>query len=72
LTGLLEPHPAVSMSGDAFRCGGWAARWLAGGRLVLDGSGDMIDGLRALCAAAWSAGNVTPDAARQALAALKG
>jgi glycerol 3-phosphatase-2 len=72
LTGLLEPHPAVSMSGDAFRCGGWVARSLAGGRLVLEGSGDVIDGLRALCAAAWSAGNVTPDAARQALAALKG
>src|SRR5258708_6435112 len=71
-TGLLEPHPPVSMSGAAFRCGGWAARWLAGGRLVLDGSGDMIDGLRALCAAAWSTGNVTPDAARHALAALKG
>ena len=72
LTGLLEPHPPVSMSGNAFRCGGWVARWLAGGRLVLDGSGDMLDGLRALCAAAWSAGNVTPGTARQALAALKG
>jgi glycerol 3-phosphatase-2 len=72
LTGLLEPHPPVSISGDAFRCGGWVARWLAGGRLVLDGSGDMIDGLRALCAATWSAGNVTPDMARQALATLPG
>jgi glycerol 3-phosphatase-2 len=72
LTGLLEPHPPVRMSGDAFRCGGWTARRVAGGRLVLDGSGDVIDGLRALCAAAWSAGNVTPDMARQALAALKG
>src|SRR5260370_34869576 len=52
LTGLLEPHPAVSMSRDTFRCGAWAARWLAGGRLVLGGSGGMTDGLRAPCRAA--------------------
>ena len=71
LKGLLEPHPAVSSAEDGFRCGGWQARWLATGRLGLDGSGDVLDGLRALCAAAWSAGTVTPDMARSALAALQ-
>jgi len=70
LTGLLEPHPAVSIAGDAFRCAGWTARWVAGDRLGLDGSGEMIDGLRALCAAAWSAEKVTPEMAQPALAAL--
>ena len=40
--------------------------------LVLEGSGDAMDGLRALCAAAWSAGNVTPELIRPALAALPG
>jgi glycerol 3-phosphatase-2 len=73
LKGLLEPHPAVSRTGNAFRCGGWAARWLASDRLGLDGSGDLLDGLRALCAAAWSADrNVTPDMVRPALEALPG
>jgi glycerol-1-phosphatase len=72
LKGLLEPHPAVASTGNAFRCGGWAARWAAGDGLALDGSGDVLDGLRALCAAAWSAGNVTADMARPALAALHG
>jgi glycerol 3-phosphatase-2 len=60
LTGLLEPHPPVSTTGDGFRCGGWTAR-LADGRLELNGSGQMLDGLRALCAAAWSAEKVTPE-----------
>jgi hypothetical protein len=32
----------------------------------------MLDGLRALCAAAWSAEDVTPDMVRPALAALQG
>jgi HAD superfamily hydrolase (TIGR01450 family) len=72
LRGLLEPHPAVTRAGTDFQCGGWAARWRAAGRLGLDGSGDMLDGLRALCAAAWSAANVTPDMVAEALAALDG
>jgi glycerol-1-phosphatase len=71
LKGLLEPHPAVSRAGNAFQCGGWMARW-AGDRLALDGSGDVPDGLRALCAAAWSAGSVTADMARAAVASLRG
>ena len=56
-----------------FRCGGWTARRPDGDSpLVLEGSGDRIDGLRALCAAAWSAGHVTPELIRPALAALPG
>ncbi|MBQ0829943.1 HAD hydrolase-like protein [Streptomyces tagetis] len=56
LRGLLTGQPEVA--GDAeggFRCGGWTAR--AGAeRLELEGDGAVPDGLRALCAAAWTAG----------------
>jgi glycerol-1-phosphatase len=70
LAGLLEPHPRVMAADGAQRCGGWTA-WLdtGGQRLELKGSGAPIDGLRALCAAAWTAGNVT---AAMAAAALEG
>lgn len=54
LRGLLEPQPSVEAAGDGFRCGGWTAS-ADGEALVLDGDGDRIDALRALCAAAWSA-----------------
>ena len=53
LAGLLEPHPDVTAKDGAFGCGGWTAR-MAGDRLELDGGGERIDGLRALCAAAWN------------------
>jgi hypothetical protein len=53
LTGLLEPHPAVTAAGAGFRCAGWTASW-AGDRLELDGDGIRIDAVRVLCAAAWS------------------
>jgi HAD superfamily hydrolase (TIGR01450 family) len=72
LTGLLEPQPDVLAADSAFRCGGWQARRTGEGRLSLTGSGKPLDGLRALCAAAWSAGPVTADAADAALAALPG
>ncbi|MFE2430042.1 HAD-IIA family hydrolase [Streptomyces sp. NPDC059373] len=54
LRGLLEPQPAVAASGDGFECGGWTAS--AGeSALVLEGEGgEPMDGLRALCAAAWT------------------
>jgi glycerol-1-phosphatase len=52
----------VTADDGAFGCGGWAARLQArSGRLDLAGGGDPIDGLRALCAAAWAA---WPDDAR--------
>jgi glycerol-1-phosphatase len=58
LAGLLEPHPAVTSQDDTYRCGGWTAR-RDGDGLDLAGGGDRIDGLRALCAAAWAAGPAT-------------
>jgi HAD superfamily hydrolase (TIGR01450 family) len=57
--------------GRAFRCGGWTAFWPAGaGPLELSGAGEPVDGLRALCALAWSAGPVTEEVARPALRRL--
>ncbi|TSB31394.1 HAD-IIA family hydrolase [Streptomyces benahoarensis] len=54
LRGLLVPQPAVVPDGDGFRCGGlWAAA--RGDRLDVEGDGAPLDGLRALCAAAWTA-----------------
>ncbi|NEA81628.1 HAD hydrolase-like protein [Actinospica acidiphila] len=54
LRGLLTGQPEVVGDGGAFRCGGWAAA-AGAGRLELDGDGAPVDGLRALCAAAWTA-----------------
>ena len=70
LTGLLEPHPAVIREGEAFRVGGWQARRGPDGLLILDGGGEQVDGLRALCAAAWSGGQITLECARPALERL--
>ena len=54
-----------------FRCGGWEARRPGGqAPIELDGDGAWIDGLRALCAAAWSGEQVTPELADAALKAL--
>ena len=53
----------------AFRCAGWRAT-ATGGEVALSGTGAAIDGLRALCAAAWSAGGVSAEAAVNALAGL--
>jgi glycerol-1-phosphatase len=68
LRGLLTGQPEVAPGGEgerirpghgeggraAFRCGGWTA---AAGQeeLELSGQGAALDGLRALCAAAWTA-----------------
>jgi glycerol-1-phosphatase len=76
LSGLLEPQPEVTANGAGeFGCGGWTARLTDGrGRaagLQIDGSGAAIDGLRALCAAAWSADKVSPDSARSAAGRLR-
>jgi glycerol-1-phosphatase len=70
LTGLLTPHPPVTRADGGYRCGAWHARWPAPGQLTLDGDGDPMDGLRALCAAAWSHHDVTAAAVSQALARL--
>ncbi|NED10418.1 HAD-IIA family hydrolase [Streptomyces sp. SID9124] len=55
LRGLLTGQPEVTEDGEGFRCGGWTAS-ARDGRLVLDGDGEPLDGLRALCAAAWTEG----------------
>ncbi|MGY1581482.1 HAD hydrolase-like protein [Streptomyces sp. MN13] len=53
LRGLLVGQPEVVEAGEGFRCGGWTA--VAGReRLELEGEGAALDGLRALCAAAWT------------------
>ena len=62
LSGLLTPHPPVTEADGGFHCGGWRARWHGDGRLALDGDGDPMDALRALCAAAWSADRPGPEA----------
>jgi len=69
LPGLLGPPPGVTVTGGAAACGGWRAA-VHGGQVTLVGAGAAIDGLRALCAAAWSAGGVTEEAAAHALAGL--
>ncbi|HEY7145305.1 MAG TPA: HAD-IIA family hydrolase [Streptosporangiaceae bacterium] len=70
LGGLLEPHPEVSVSAGAHGCGGWTARRGDQGELQLSGAGDPVDGLRALCAAAWSGDQVTAGLAQSAVSML--
>jgi HAD superfamily hydrolase (TIGR01450 family) len=70
LAGLLVPHPPVTPAGDGFQCGGWRARPGDHGRIVLSGSGTGADGLRALCAAAWSGPGLGAEQAADAVAAL--
>jgi glycerol 3-phosphatase-2 len=55
LDALLEPYPEVARTHDGFACGGWTALRHPSGQLALKGTGAAIDGLRALCAAAWDA-----------------
>ncbi len=54
LRGLLAAQPKVEVGGGGFHCGGWTAA-AEGEELRLEGRGDACDGLRALCAAAWTA-----------------
>ncbi|MEU8629430.1 HAD-IIA family hydrolase [Streptomyces sp. NPDC048669] len=53
LRGLLTGQPEVTEVGEGFGCGGWTAS-VRGEQLVLEGEGEALDGLRALCGAAWS------------------
>ncbi|MEE1929301.1 HAD hydrolase-like protein [Streptomyces sp. TRM 70351] len=54
LRGLRTAHPAPVAAADGWVCGGWTAR-AGSDALTVDGAGDPLDGLRALCAAAWTA-----------------
>jgi glycerol-1-phosphatase len=58
LVGLNESQPEVTAADGRFGCGGWFATAAASGEawLAVTGTGEWIDGLRALCAAAWSSG----------------
>jgi ribonucleotide monophosphatase NagD (HAD superfamily) len=71
VAGLLEPQPGVTAADGGFACGGWTARRSADSEpLQLAGSGAPLDGLRALCAAAWAGPQVTAEMAAAALALL--
>lgn len=61
LEGLLTPHVGTRREDGVWTCGGWDAR-ADGGRVTLEGDGDSYDGLRALCAAVWTA-TTSPDPA---------
>ncbi|MFB6841951.1 HAD hydrolase-like protein [Streptomyces sp. NPDC056361] len=75
LRGLLVGQPEVVEDADGgFLCGGWRAA-VSGGELVLEGAeagaaegADVMDAVRALCGAAWSAADVpgagVPDAGK--------
>ncbi|MGP3978745.1 HAD-IIA family hydrolase [Streptomyces sp. 8N114] len=55
LRGLLAAQPDVTGdAGTGFSCRGWTAH-AGADRLTLEGDGEPLDGLRALCGAAWSA-----------------
>ncbi|MFG2880033.1 HAD hydrolase-like protein [Streptomyces sp. NPDC048337] len=72
LRGLLTGQPEVEPVEEGFRCGAWTAVALDGVLELRGEDGDPIDGLRALCAAAWTEagdGVCTLDAAK-ALARL--
>ena len=66
VAGLNASHPDVTSEDGRFSCGGWTAAVAPAGAgwLTVSGSGSWIDGLRALCAAAWSDG--VPDGGLQA------
>ncbi|MBW5423189.1 HAD hydrolase-like protein [Streptomyces sp. BG9H] len=71
LRGMLAGQPEVAPVEGGFGCGGWTAS-VRGDELALDGEGEPMDGLRALCAAAWTdagAGSCALDAGK-ALARL--
>jgi len=86
LSGLNAAHPDVIVQEGGFCCGGWTASAVAGSPrasasprqqgewLTVSGAGDWLDGLRALCAAAWTAGPPAggPDEQRKAAAAVVG
>ena len=55
-TGLLEPHPGVQESGGGWACDGWTVTVpRSEGQVIVAGGGSLVDGLRALCVAWWTA-----------------
>jgi glycerol-1-phosphatase len=74
LDALTEAYPDVILDDDAATCSGWTARWQdrhgQDASITLDGVGAPIDGLRALCAAAWSREGTTAGAVSAALSRI--
>ncbi|WP_017541767.1 MULTISPECIES: HAD-IIA family hydrolase [Nocardiopsis] len=54
LSGLNETHPGTEAVPGGAACAGWTARVRDDGALALSGGGERLDGLRAVCAAAWA------------------
>jgi HAD superfamily hydrolase (TIGR01450 family) len=54
LRGLMALHSAPVPDGAGWRCAKWTAA-VVSGQVVLHGYGDAADGLKAICAAVWSA-----------------
>lgn len=66
LRGMLTGQPEVAGADGGFTCDGWTAS-VRDEQLALDGEGEPLDGLRALCAAAWTQagdGSCTLDAGK--------
>ncbi len=53
-SGLLEPHPPVTRAGGGWRCGGVTVT-VTGAAVTVDGHGERLDAVRALCVAWWAA-----------------
>ncbi|RKS07697.1 HAD superfamily hydrolase (TIGR01450 family) [Nocardiopsis sp. Huas11] len=71
VSGMNETHPAVLVDGPHTRCRGWTVT-AADDTVRVEGAGDRLDGLRALCEALWTHTAVDPTgpSARAALARL--
>lgn len=68
--GLLKPHPPVTdTAGGSWCCGGWTVRVRADA-VDVDGSGDRVDGLRAVSVGCWESGVTAAEPVRAALAAV--
>jgi glycerol-1-phosphatase len=69
LRGLLAPAPPVSLEPARAECNGWVVSFNA--RIEIAGEGAPLDGLRALCCAAWSVGDRREMSAGELEAALE-
>ena len=56
LRGVVVSHPHVEHEGDSGSCRGWTVR--IDDTVKIEGHGDPVDGLRALCAAAWNSAHL--------------